>query len=98
MERIEKEINERYEFPEYCMDDLADQIQAKRTAFKCGVLFAQRWIPIEDELPTENGKYLVLKSNGDWASTYFEVETKSFVNYYSDLYNFTHWRPISFLQ
>ena len=62
--------------------------------FKAGVEFAQRWIPVEEELPEENGRYLVLRSNGDWTSTYFRVSDKSFVNYFSDAYCFTHWRPI----
>ena len=62
--------------------------------FKSGVKFAQRWIPIEEELPESDGKYLVLRSNGDWTSTYFQKSTNSFANYYSDLHYFTHWRQI----
>ena len=62
--------------------------------FKAGIKFAQRWIPIEEELPEYDGKYLVLRSNGDWTSTYFQKSTNSFANYYSDLHYFTHWRQI----
>ena len=62
--------------------------------FKAGIKFAQRWIPIEEELPESDGKYLVLRSNGDWTSTYFQKSTNSFANYYSDLHYFTHWRQI----
>ena len=64
-------------------------------AFEAGAEFAQRWIPIEDNnLPEVDGKYLVLRSNGDWTSTYFQKSTNTFANYYSDMHRFTHWRPI----
>ena len=63
-------------------------------SFENGVKFAQRWISVEEELPEESGHYLVLRSNDQWTSTYFQVEKGEFVNYYSDLHHFTHWRPI----
>ena len=64
-------------------------------AFEAGVEFAQRWTPIDaNNLPESDGKYLVLRSNGDWTSTYFQKSTNSFANYYSDLHYFTHWRQI----
>ena len=63
--------------------------------FKAGAKFAQRWTPIDaNNLPEVDGKYLVLRSNGDWTSTYFQKSTNSFANYYSDLHYFTHWRQI----
>ena len=64
-------------------------------SFEAGVEFAQRWTPIDaNNLPESDGKYLVLRSNGDWTSTYFQKSTNSFANYYSDLHYFTHWRQI----
>ena len=66
-----------------------------KAMFEKGVEFAQRWTPIEaNNLPESDGKYLVLRSNGDWTSTYFQKSTNSFANYYSDLHYFTHWRQI----
>ena len=66
------------------------------TAFKSGVEFAQQWIPIEEaeKLIKENGKYLVLRSNGDWTTANFDKSINQFINYYSDTHKFTHFLPI----
>lgn len=66
------------------------------SAFKSGAKFAQRMIPIEEaeEFINEDGKYLVLRSNGDWTTANFDKSINQFINYYSDTHKFTHFRPI----
>jgi hypothetical protein len=68
-------------------------------AFTEGVEFAQRWIPVEDELPDEKEAvfHLVKTDGGCAAGTYFNKK------WYIDswLINLkhtpvTHWRPIEF--
>lgn len=106
MKTVEEYIKEKYEFPEYCIDDLADQIQAKRTAFKCGVLFAQRWIAIEEELPpkekdTDESEIVLIRETQDFGNFFlgwYDYHQKAwFMVYRLHRVKPTHWRPVSFL-
>ena len=66
--------------------------------FKAGVEFAQRWIPVEEELPelkekqysilakTKTNEYIVVNVFGD-----IEYLRKGIFEYF----NITHWRPIT---
>lgn len=61
--------------------------------FEAGVEFDQRWISVEDELPTKEGRYLV-KMTDD----YMKVVSWVIGNYEScwscNPKYITHWRPI----
>ena len=68
--------------------------------FKAGVEFAQRWIPVEEELPTEDGKYLVKGKYGIFINYYNGFhecwDDEDGDDYSSDLIGgkVTHWRYI----
>lgn len=80
---------------------LSEIIEYAIEDFKAGAEFAQRWIPVDDELPEKDGMYLV-KSNYDG------IVCRPFNSYYNcwdqedgdDFYSesvggkVTHWRPI----
>ena len=62
--------------------------------FEAGAIFAQRWIPVEEELPDKNWYKCLVKYNDDSISiTHFQL-SGGFINYKSDLSFITHWRPI----
>lgn len=61
----------------------------KKQSFQDGVEFAQRWIPIEEQLPENDSRTLLLvkHENGNiYITTYFN--SRFF------LADVTHWRPI----
>lgn len=60
-------------------------------AFIAGINFAQRWIAVEEELPTEYGKYIIKGKSEVPYLSWFNPETKL----WSSLCKITHWRPIS---
>lgn len=60
------------------------------TAFELGVEFAQRWIPVEEELPPINKWIIVIKKHA-FVESYYSIEN---CDKMSDFYNVTHWRPI----
>ena len=69
--------------------------------FKKGVEFAQRWILVEKELPTEEGFYLVkcktsFPKNCEVVVAEFYEDNKMFYSESSDypIKDATHWRPI----
>ena len=62
--------------------------------FKLGVEFAQRWIPIEEELPEKNIDIL-LKCDNDTTVIGFLNEYKVFQTDRPKT-QFTHWRPINY--
>ena len=74
----------------------------RKIGFKAGVEFAQRWIPIEEELPEqfyEDGetKQVLLKHPNGFIST--GIYDHSVKGWYNDItnrgfMNATHWRPI----
>ena len=74
---------------------------AHETDFKAGVEFAQRWISVEDELPEEQGYYLVIAphsfpKNCNVVVAEFYEDNKTFYSESSDspIEDATHWRPI----
>jgi len=69
--------------------------------FRIGVEFAQRWIPIEEELPIKQGCYLVkcknsFPKNCDVVVAEFYEDNHVFYSESSDypIKDATHWRPI----
>ena len=65
----------------------------KKPDFVLGVEFAQRFISVEEELPTEPGKYLVIRDN-EFEICEWKVTKKSDEGYWYDYMGITHWRPI----
>ena len=61
--------------------------------FKAGVEFAQRWIPVEEELPQFLGNpFLILvKSKCDEIHLVYIEDDSDLIDIAND---FTHWRPI----
>lgn len=57
-------------------------------AFKAGVNFSQRWIDSKEELPTKEGKYLVMRDGR------VDIEIWVESGYWYDYIGITHWRPI----
>lgn len=57
--------------------------------FKSGVEFAQRWIPVEEELP-EKGDEVLTKTSDEW----YRLITFGSVGYKGFPSQVTHWRPI----
>ena len=76
--------------------------------FEAGVEFAQRWIPVEEELP-EVGEMVLTKMekrHGDtWVQNYYstatrlenqgEWQTVNWVDHSISFGHITHWRPIN---
>ena len=69
--------------------------------FKKGVEFAQRWIPVEEELP-EIGEKVITKMNKDKRTSYgiatrireeWEINAHWIDHTFSNMI-ITHWRPI----
>ena len=82
-------------------------------SFIAGVKFAQRWIPVEKELPNEGE--LVLTKGGDdpididicwFKNKKFIMRYANQPSYYSNTYRFreditestTHWKPIEYME
>ena len=69
--------------------------------FKAGVEFAQRWIPVEEELP-KIGEKVITKMTKDKRTSYgiatrireeWEINAHWIDHTFSNM-NITHWRPI----
>ena len=82
---------------------LLETIWAQETqdAFKSGVEFAQRWIPVEEELP-EVGEKVITKMTKDKRTSYgiatrireeWEINAHWIDHTFSNM-NITHWRLI----
>lgn len=84
MKTIEEAANE---YQEYSMNNLAG-------AFKAGAEFAQRWIPVEEELPEYSGEcfYVLGKWRVNNDTFLFLIDSK--VECDNIQYVFSHWRPI----
>ena len=70
-------------------------------SFKAGVEFAQRWIPVEEELPITQGHYFVIApesfpKNCKVVVAEFYEDNQIFYSESSDcpMLDVTHWRPI----
>jgi len=66
-----------------------------KTDFKAGVEFAQRWIPVEEELPEDGGIVLVRSTNPKKPSTAFFTKGIFRCDFVGISHQqVTHWRPI----
>lgn len=59
---------------------------ASNHAFKAGVEFAQRWIPVEEELPNEC-TFVLTKYKNTYSVSWYDGQ-------FNEMYNPTHWRQI----
>lgn len=71
---------------------------AKYKGFIDGVAWAERWIPVEEELPDNQDIVLVKTDKGCVSTAYLHGKESGFICYgqeaYNDLGEVTHWRPI----
>lgn len=77
-------------------------VQLERTGFISGVAWAERWIPVEEELPPIGKNVtILLKGEDENGKETFNVHTfDKIINHkrlkgWFDFYDFTHWRPIN---
>jgi hypothetical protein len=63
-------------------------------AFKAGVEFAQRWIPIEEELPEERVLVLCINPFSPFVASYHGKEKGFRIPNVEENYSVTHWRPV----
>ena len=71
---------------------------AKYKGFIDGVAWAERWIPVEEELPDNQDIVLVKTDKGCVSTAYLHGKKSGFICYGQEAYNdfgeVTHWRPI----
>lgn len=91
-------------YKEFALLDIIGEdtsIKDFRDDFKAGVEFAQRWIPVEEELP-EIGEKVITKMNKDKRTSYgiatrireeWEINAHWIDHTFSNM-TITHWRPI----
>ena len=98
MKKIEEGAEIYYQSNEYQKSNSLNRFD---NIFKAGVEFAQRWISVEDELPEEQGYYLVVAphsfpKNCNVVVAEFYEDNKTFYSESSDspIKDATHWRPI----
>ena len=60
-------------------------------AFKAGVEFAQRWIPVEEELPEANNEAVLAKHR---TGTVRLIRIDDYLTQVIIKHNYTHWRKI----
>lgn len=72
---------------------------AKYKGFINGVVWAERWIPVEEELPDNQDIVLVKTDKGCVSTAYLHGKESGFICYgdhgYSDFGKITYWRPIN---
>lgn len=86
----EKELNGEVDIEEFLYE-----------CFKGGIEFAQRWIPVEEDLPISQGHYFVkcktsFPKNCDVVVAEFYEDNNTFYSESGDhpIKDATHWRPI----
>lgn len=70
----------------------------ERLVFEVGAVWAERWIPVEEELPDNQDIVLVKTDKGCVSTAYLHGKESGFICYGQEAYNdfgeVTHWRPI----
>lgn len=76
-------------------------VKLERKGFSEGVVWAERWIPIAEELPPVGDNItILLKGEDEFGKDIFETHTFDKITNHKrlkgwfDFYGFTHWRPI----
>jgi len=110
MKKIEEAANQYFDLASMDIEVMIEDNQqidyddVVINAFKAGVEFAQRWIPIYEELPKKDDEFdsysenvLAKTDRNEIVFGYFELNEKIFSSY--NIYDgeITHWRPIELL-
>lgn len=70
----------------------------QRKSFIDAVAWAERWIPVEEDLPDNQDIVLVKTDKGCVSTAYLHGKKSGFICYGQEAYNdfgeVTHWRPI----
>lgn len=106
METIKEAIEEHIPFPPNpdevfeATEQFLYGLQVAR--FIQGVVWSERWIPVEEELPPIGENItILLKGEGENGKETFNVHTFDKITNHKrlkgwfDFYDFTHWRPIN---
>ena len=108
MKTIEEAVKENFLYKSYGYYGLCEESIHKKI-FNTGVAFAQRWIPVEEELPPIGEMVLTKmeKRHGDtWVQHYYSTATRlenqgewqdvNWVDHSMSFGHITHWRPIEY--
>lgn len=79
----------KYAYP-YNDDEFTWETDEKRIAYEKGYRQSERWIPVEEELPTDDKRYLVKSKNGIAYLSYFDPIEKK----WSSNCKVAFWLPI----
>jgi len=92
MKTIDEAVKEIYS---YNVDEFTWISDEKRDAFITGVEFAQRWIPVEEELP-ENFTTVIVKDGKEnpIRSLALYEDNEFYPDFLLKHNQVTHWRPI----
>lgn len=102
METIKEAIEEHILFPPN-PDEVFEATEQflyglQVTGFIQGVVWSERWIPVEEELPDNQDIVLVKTDKGCVSTAYLHGKKSGFICYGQEAYNdfgeVTHWRPV----
>lgn len=103
METIKEAIEEHILFPPN-PDEVFEATEQflyglQVAGFIQGVVWSERWIPVEEELPDNQDIVLVKTDKGCVSTAYLHGKESGFICYgdhgYSDFGKITYWRPIN---
>ena len=81
-----------FDFARNSSDDLSLLIEYEERAFAAGVEFAQKLIPVDDELPPLKTWLILQDKDGYFTANYFNnsIELSDFIMYSAPV----NWRPV----
>ncbi len=101
-EAIERVIPEAFDPDEILPTRAGYLVKLERKGFSEGIAWAERWIPVEEELPPIGKNVtILLKGEDENGKETFNIHTfDKIINHkrlkgWFDFYDFTHWRPIN---
>lgn len=102
IKEAEKRVTADYAISPSFSDELIDSHEAilhLGCAFRSAVAWAERWIPVEEDLPDNQDIVLVKTDKGCVSTAYLHDKKSGFICYGQEAYNdfgeVTHWRPIA---
>lgn len=97
-EAIERVIPEAFDPDEILPTRAGYLVKLERKGFSEGIAWAERWIPVERELPDNQDIVLVKTDKGCVSTAYLHGKKSGFICYGQEAYNdfgeVTHWRPV----
>lgn len=101
IKEAEERVKADYAISPSFSDELIDSHEAilhLGCAFRNAVAWAERWIPVEEELPDNQDIVLVKTDKGCVSTAYLHGKKSGFICYGQEAYNdfgeVTHWRPV----